>query len=190
MLATVLTRIGRGKQNAAERRFSYWLALWFGLGCGLTIVWGMLQNGEMFLFNSHFTFSLLFLPFALIAIALSSIFGPTHTVYLPRLLYATSLPLFILASKNWDVPSDFPSVPPQSEVWFAQVRQAALEDPQESRIKFLKFEHDEWPWAVGAALTLERLGFDYAVSPGWGFMFGYDHGMDIVSATFEKHLPV
>jgi len=32
ILATVLTRIGRGKQNAAERRFSYWLRLWFGLG--------------------------------------------------------------------------------------------------------------------------------------------------------------
>ena len=35
----------------------------------------------------------------------------------------------------------------------------------------ITFDHDNWPWAVGVANSMERMGKPFCVSPNWGFLF-------------------
>ena len=173
--AAVLPRLNADKRNSPSRFFARWLAIFFGVACGLTIVWGMLINGQMFAFNSYFNYGLLFVPFILLAIAVASMTWLQRAPYLNHALMVLSVPVGLLAARNFAWSSDFPTISRDTKPWFEQVRRAALADKQGVPIKFLSFEHGDWPWAAGVALALQRIGYDYAVSWDWLFMFDSQH---------------
>jgi hypothetical protein len=179
MLLAILHQFKESDRKAFGRPFSLWLAIFSGSASVLMIVWGKLQNGEMFAFNSYFSFSLFFIPFIFLAMALSSVFKG-QVRYLQPLLYLVALPLFVGASRNFDLRSDFPTIPRGTEDRVAEVQHAASADRQASRTKYLEFEHADWPWAIGVALALERFGYGYSVSPAWRFMFGPEHVANVI----------
>ena len=182
MALSVLPRLGTDKRNSSSRLFARWLTIFFGFACLLTLVWGMLINGEMFAFNSYFNYGLLFVPFILLAIALASMTWLQRAPYLSVALIVLAIPLGSLAARNFSWSSDFPTISRDTKVWFDQVGRAALADKQGSRTMFLSFEHGNWPWAIGVALALERLGYDYATPPQWTFMFGSNHAVDLTTS--------
>lgn len=159
----------------SERRFFYWLALLFGLSVPLTILWGTLQNAEMFAFNAYFNFGLLFVPFILLSIVLLS--GCKHAPgsYRALPLSVIAAVLGIAAAKNWTWHSALLTSPTGTLATVEKVRKAAEHDEQLAKRKFLSFEHGYWDWAAGVALALERFGYDYAVPPNWSFIFGSRH---------------
>jgi len=169
-----------------EHGFAGWLSICFAIAILLTFVWGKLQNKEMFAFNAHFNFAILFVPFILLAIALSASFELPKA--LGAMLCAGAIGLSLMGARNWNWNSHLPSVAHGTEPIVRLIRQAALEDRQSSRAKFLSFEHKDWPWAIGVALALERMGYDFAIPPSWGFMFGDKHRADLVTALSREEV--
>jgi hypothetical protein len=172
---SALPRLSTDKRDSPSRLFARWLATFFGIACLLTLVWGMLINGEMFAFNSYFNYGLLFVPFILLAIALASLPRLQRATYLRLIVLGLSVPLGVLAARNFALASDFPTISRDTKPWFDQVRRAAQADKQGVPLKFLSFEHSDWPWAAGVALALQRIGCDYAVPQDWLFMFDFQH---------------
>lgn len=139
----------------------------------LSLVWGKLQNGGMFAFNSHFNFGLLFVPFILLAIGIAAL--PDLDARFPApLLYGFAAALLVLVTKDFDLRSDFPSLAEITRL-VETAHRAAHEDKQASRTKFLMFEHHLWPQATGIGLALQRYGYQFRVEPGWHVMFGDRH---------------
>ena len=182
---SVLPRLNTAKRNSPSRLFARWLTIFFGIACLLTIVWGMLINGQMFAFNSYFNYGLLFVPFILLGIALASLSWLQRAKSLRPVLLALSVPLGLLAAKNFAWSSDFPTISRDTKPWFEQVRRAAEADKQGVSIKFLSFEHGDWPWAAGVALALQRIGCDYAVPQDWLFMFDSQHATNLTEALTQ-----
>jgi hypothetical protein len=174
-LIALITVISLKRMRNGERDFVRWLSICFAVAVFLTIVWGKLQNAEMFAFNAHFNFALLFLPFILAAISLV-FFHPLRPVnWLRPILYFAAFALGTEAATNWHGDLTPPTAPSGTEPMVETIWQAALKDPPKQRTKFLLFEHDNWDWAAGVALALERYGFDYAVPRQWSFIFGNKH---------------
>ena len=167
---------------SSERRFFHWLVSIFFIAIVLTIVWGRLQNAEMFAFNAYFNFGLLFVPFILLGIVLvpREQFIPLASLALP--LFVIAIVLGVATAKSWAWHSDPFSSPTGTAANVETVRKAALEDEQPARTKFLSFQHGVWDWAAGVALALERFGYDYAVPSNWGFIFGRKHVEDLVAS--------
>ena len=177
----VLLRSRRPGADPSSGAFVRWLVVFFTVATGLTLVWGKLQNGAMFAFNSHFNFCLLFVPFILLGIAIASI--PDIAARYPRpLLYALSVPLLVLVTKDLNLRSSFPSLADDNARLVAETRRAARQDKQAARTKFLIFEHHLWPQATGIGVALERYDYGFRVSPGWRIMFGAEHVADITKA--------
>ncbi len=185
-LALVLPRFRAPQGDPRSRLFVHWLAIYFALACLLTIVWGTFINGQMFAFNSYFNYALLFLPFILLAIALATLPRLQHATYISRGLLIISVPLWLMTARNFTWASDFPTMSRETKTWFDQIRHAARSDKQGVPVKFLSFEHADWPWAAGVALALQRIGRDYAVSQDWAFMFDDEHVAN-VTETLAKH---
>ena len=186
MLLLIFRHLGRKRQIASPRPFAHWLAVFFGLASLLTIVWGMLINGEMFAFNSYFNYGLLFVPFILLAIALTSFTPRPLATYLRWPLMVLAVPLWILAARNLTWSSDFPTISRDTKAWFEQIRRATQLDKQGPPVKFLSFQHSDWPWATGIALALQRIGADYAIPPDWSFMFDAQHMVDPKEALTQQ----
>ncbi|MEY2558435.1 MAG: hypothetical protein QOE34_1860 [Verrucomicrobiota bacterium] len=175
LLVILPKRIGKG-----ESGFVRWLSICFGVALFLTIVWGKLQNAEMFAFNAHFNFALLFVPFVLLAIVLSSFLDSAR--FLRGFLYAAAISLGFMAATNWRWNSSLPTAPHGTAPMIQQVRQATLDDRQSARVKFLSFASDDWEWAAGVALALGRFGYGFAIPSNWSFIFGASHRSELVSS--------
>jgi len=182
MLASVLPRLGSSQRDLRSGPFVRWLAIFFVIACLLTIAWGMLITGQMFAFNSYFNYGLLFVPFILVAVALATLPWLQRATYISRALLIVSIPLGLLAARNFNWSSDIPTISRDTKIWSDQVRTAAQADKQGVLVKFLSFEHSDWPWAAGVALALQRSGCDYAVPEGWEFMFDSKHVANLTDA--------
>jgi hypothetical protein len=177
-IVVLLPRFQRS-QDAGDRVYIRWLVIFFALALLLTLIWGTLQNAEMFAFNAYFNFGLLFIPFILTAVVLAWCLPLHSATYLRPVGYLAAIPLLALASKDLSIHADFPTETNNNAALVAQVQKAALTDRQSTRTKFLLFEHDNWPWAATVALALERSGYRYSVSPDWAFMFDRKHIVDL-----------
>lgn len=177
-VGTILTlRLARCSGSLGGPRFVRWLSIFFAISSGLTLVWGMLQMDALLEFNSHFNFAILFLVFILLGIGIASLPLLTHAKRLSGGVFAISLPLMFYASRNMSSQPDFPSQPPLTVELREYIRQAALNDPQRARAKFLLF--DDWGEAARVGLTLTRLRYPFRVPAGWEPVFGRDKGVDL-----------
>ena len=195
-LAAVVLLRRRHKLAEHDTRFARWLCIFFGSAVALTLVWGKMQTGEMFAFNSHFNFGLLFVPFILVGIGASSL-RLFQRRYAQPFFYAASVPMLVLTTKNLDLRSDFPSLANDNSALNTEARRAARRDRQPSKTKYLIFEHGLWPVATGVAIALERYGYEFRVGPEWAFMFGKRNVADIGKvlpagevAVWRLHRPV
>ena len=164
-LAALLAFAYRRSSLASD--FTRWLYLLFGVGILLMLMWGIMQSAEMFAFNSHFAFALLFVPMILLAIALCERVSGSLARYASVVTLIAAVPLTVASAYDWRV---WPPLSPGPV--FQELVTAARSERH--RKKFLDFPGTEWPWAVGSALMLRRLGMDFRVPTHTGFMFGYD----------------
>jgi hypothetical protein len=185
-LIALLTVILLKRTPPDARAFIRSLSIFFAITIFLTLVWGKLQNAEMFAFNAHFNFALLFVPFILLAVSVSLAFDPAR--HLRVFLYAASVLLGFMTAFNWQWNSQLPTAPRGTEAMVQQVRTAATDDRQTSRIKFLSFGQDGWEWAAGVALALERFGFGFATGPDWSFVFGASHRANLVTSLPRREV--
>jgi len=146
---------------------------------------GTFITGQMFAFNSYFNYGLLFAPFILVAIALASLPRLQRTTYPSQASYSSRFLWDCLQQENFAWSSDFPTISRDTKPWFDQVRRAAQADKQGVPIKFLSFEHGDWPWAAGVALALQRIGCDYAVPQDWLFMFDSQHVANLTDSLTQ-----
>lgn len=177
----------RARALVACWSFTLWLSIYFTLGLILTIVWGTLQNGQMFNFNSFFNFGLLFV--ALIIAAVGVCRRPVRRRAPPIAMagiYSATAVAFFFTARGFRLVDALPEPGYPTNDIPGVTQFAPLSSPRQ---KLLLFQHDDWPWAVGLALALKRSGFDYAISPDWQFMFGEGQGVDPSSAIRDKHLP-
>ena len=186
-LLMIAVLIIAARSTSKSNRFVKWLYIYFGLGLGLTVCWGMLQKGEMYNYNSHFNFGLLFVAIILVMIAACAKISVQRSGSLPVILCLLALPLYIATARSWHPHIEFP----KAAANLAQFDEMAeIAKGELSPTKFLSFSHDDWPWAAGVAIALERLNFDYATTPEWGFMFGSEHATNVATAIQQKHLAV
>lgn len=87
------------RKSIALSSFARWLASFFAIATALTIVWGMLQTGPLFNFNSHFNFGVMFVPLALLAIGICNRVTPSN----PR-VQRTGIVCFVIAVPLSSVP--------------------------------------------------------------------------------------
>ena len=180
-LAAIALLRRRHQIEERDRTFVRSLCIFFAAAVALTLVWGKMQTGQMFGFNSHFNFGLLFVPFILLGIGASSLRFFQRRFAQP-FLYALCVPMLVLVTKDLDLRSDFPSLANDNSALNTEVRRAARRDRQPSRTKYLIFDHSLWPVATGIAVALQRYGYEFRVGPEWAFMFGEGNGADLVQA--------
>ena len=186
-LAIALGLLGFGWRAFRRNRFVAWLGTYFILGTGLTVCWGVLQNGSMFNFNGFFNFGLIFILLILVAAVLCDAIPAKASRTLSIGLALIGLLLFVPVTRGWRLASDLPAISYASTL-SSGLASAAQADG--ARTKFLVFPHGDWPRAIGVALALERLGYNYAISPDWAFMFGRDHARTLAEAVNEDDLAV
>jgi hypothetical protein len=189
-IAILVVVIAFARQLLYRSFFLRWLSFYFVLATALTICWGMLQNGPMYSFNAHFNYGLNFV--------LLILFGAIVCEWLPRprtrfpfvALWLLGLLLFIPETRGWRVDPNLPSLP---AFGFPPKLADDLEPAaraEASQTKFLSFPHSHWPRAIGVALALRRLNYDYAVSPNWGFMFGRAHARPLEEAATSDDVSI
>ena len=166
--------------------FVIWLYVYFGIGVGLTICWGMLQNGPMLGFNSHFNFALLFVAIVLAIIGVCAYLPVPHSPRVAIVLSFATVLLYLPTVYSGRFHSPLRAHHQVAE--FPELASIARNDP--GTTKYLKFNHSDWPAVAGVAIALERLGFQFAVAPQWEFMFGADHLLNHLTTTQTKRVSV
>ena len=161
--------------TVAGARFPRVLLVFFALAILLMIRWGVMQSGPMYAFNSHFAFALLFVPMIVAAVAIARVIGARSAHRLAPFALMLAIPAFVASTYDWRV---WPRLSPGPA--FKELAPVAKSEPH--RKKFLLFPGHEWPWAIGIALQLRRLGMDYRVERQWGFMFGEKKTLSVASA--------
>ncbi|WP_415908529.1 hypothetical protein [Oleiharenicola sp. Vm1] len=147
-------------------RFVRALILVTGAGFVTAVLWGWIQNGPMFAFNSHFYYALLY-AVALIAAGLLTPLLPERGAWLGGgvLVVAGAL-------ATWSLRTLPPSVNNADTAWVTATAAALRTDPRPEAPKFLVFNHDDWGDVARTALALKRSGHSYRVDESWQFMFG------------------
>jgi hypothetical protein len=166
--------------------FVKWLYVYFVLGIALTICWGMLQNGPMLGFNSHFNFALLFVAIVLVIIGVCVTLPAPFSLRPAIVLLFAAIPLYVATAYSWQFHSAFRDQQQVTE--FPELASIARNDP--GATKYLKFNRRDWPAVAGVANALKRLGFQFTVAPEWEFMFGTEHRLNLVTAIEEKRVSI
>ena len=153
------------RRNTGHAAFARWLHIHLVAGILLLLCWAIMQADEMFAFNSHFAFGLFFVPLILSAIAICEKTSERIAGAVAPGAFLVAVPLIATSAYDGGA-APLVSTGPA----FQELAAAAKSEPH--RKKFLRFQTHDWPWAIGSALALRRLGMDYRVEPKWGFMFG------------------
>jgi hypothetical protein len=169
LAALALPRLRRLGESASR----FWgtaLILWAAT-IGLALIWGILQTGRPYEFNSHFFYSItylaLFPPIAWLA-------GKIEPHRLSRPLVAAILfTAGITAARTFSKP---PLLPAESgTIYFEAVQKTVTANPLPRRPILLAFDQKNWPQAATVALALQRLRLGYYVDDPWWFMFSRKH---------------
>lgn len=190
-LAIALGLLGFGWKALRRNRFVGWLGTYFLLGIGLSVCWGTLQNGPMYNFNSFFNFGLIFILLVLVAAVLCEAIPAKASRTGSIGLGLIGLLLFVPVTRGWRLAWNLAgNLPGISHAPTLSSGLASAAQADGARTKFLVFPNGDWPRATGVALALERLGYNYAISPEWAFMFGRDHARPLAEAVNAEDLAV
>ena len=162
-------------------RFLGWLAFMLGLSAGLTVLWNHLQDGDMFYFNSWFTYAIYYALAVLAAGGVAEIVeNRAARTRHPSVWTGLAAVLCLLAAGGVVARhlGHFRTDEYNQEAYRAASRtvDAALAaHPDAPPAKLLVFPHDAWGAATGIAAKLTREGRECVVPPDWYFMFGDGH---------------
>ncbi len=160
LFVVAVTRV----KTAEERRTPFLrYAMWIGaVSAMLFIYWSTRITGGFQGFNGNFIYALHLLAwFLLLAAVRPSLDG--RVVRSLNALALISLVILAMVERKALRP-ELDSQP--------QVRQAATAAPS---ARFgtvaITFAHNDWPWAIGIANSMQRMGKSFCVNPSWGFVF-------------------
>lgn len=160
-------------------RFLAWGAVFLIAGFGLTLFWGVIQDGPMTYFNAWFNYS--FYQFtALLALA-SLCARPGAVVTDARRQWAMRLggaaavlAVCVVLAEPLRI---YDPVPDAAKATRTAVQQAIYDAnvPGQPRTKLLIFTQETWEIATGIALQLSRAGQPFVVLPQWVIVVGEQH---------------
>ncbi len=166
----------------ARWRFLGALGLVWIVSVGLTLVWGHIQDGDMFYYNAWFNYSIYFTLALLAAVALSDALESVASRSLTwgrwwpagcGALCVLGVALVCVRHRDqWRaVDCSGPAEMTQARTVFAALR----DRPDAPRTKLLLFPNAAgWQAATGIAVILERAGNRPRVLEDWAVMFGED----------------
>ena len=166
-IGTGLRQKWRTISTSPESRFLVVLTGLVALCLGLTLLWGMIQTGEMYAFNGHFYYAIIY-TLLLILAALFALRLPERGAFAGGTLLC-----FAGVALVWKYQQEPQSAQKADHHWMDATEAALSADPHPLQTKFLVFDHDDWGEAAKTALALKRLGGRFRVEGNWGFMFGY-----------------
>lgn len=178
---------------AGRWRFLGWLWIVWGLSVGLTLWWGVLQDGEMFYFNAWFNYSIWYVLALLAAGAVADasdalLFRSEHP-WLWRglaLLFCAGFTTFALTRHPERFRADDGNSAENRRQHQTVANRLATEPAGTPRAKLLVFPHDAWQDATGIAVLLTRANRPAYVLPGWANMFGQGHLLPAGDALTTK----
>jgi hypothetical protein len=157
------------RKTANKQQYAPFLGYltWIGAGSvALFLYWGTRIVGGFYAFNGNFIYSVhllaWFVPLAVLEPWLNQ-----RAVRILNVLAAVTLVALSILERT-ALRSLFEGAP--------DVLQAALAVPASPfGTLAITFDQDDWPWAVGIANSMERMGKPFCVSPSWGFMFSKEN---------------
>ena len=178
----------------AARRFRAWAAVFLLLALGLTLRWNVMQDGQMYYFNSWFTFAIYYFG-ALIALAvvcaglrgLPSVSGAGNAVGgQPVLRERVAGIVLVIAVAGWWSPGLRLADPDPgaTRAMHADILRAERSTPgadtggKEAAITMLAFQYEAAPTAVAVALQLKRDGWSVVTQEQWRHFIGEDDCWD------------
>ena len=161
-------------------RFLGCLWLVWALSVGLTLVWGHIQDGQMFYFNAWFNYTIWYTLALLAAGSLTDVLDaltfrserPFAWRGFGVLLCACLVGYTFHARLSRLQIGDDPGFRVQAQNVAAVLDNEPANTP---RAKLLIFPHEGWGDAAGIAVLLARRDRTAYVLPRWSFMFGNDH---------------
>ena len=145
-------------------RFLGWLAAIWALGTALTLLWGHIQDGQMFYFNSWFTYGIYFALMLLAAGAVSDIVELAAARERRPWLWTTlaavlcGLATVGILSRRIGRYREIELDNEDSRNAARTVHATLAARPDAPRTKLLVFQQDHWESAVAVALLLTREG--------------------------------
>lgn len=166
-------------------RFLAWFAASLGATAGLTLVWGMRQEGEMFYYNALFNSAIYGTAALLPAVAVAALLARI----LPSRRSASMVPvgvsglLFLLAGGIlWSRASrahtgGYDDAPHRAVAEAVRRGELTLTLAPAGRkeVPFILFPPNALDLALAVAVQLDRAGFDFCVDNDWGNLFGEAH---------------
>ena len=162
-------------------RFLAWLSFHLAASTGLSVLWGILQDGEMYYFNAFFNYAIYFilatLGAASLAVGLDRVVRkPLHSKIGAVALSVVVAGVFLLRASHFKVDT-FDNEECRRLVRTVQEALRSDGSPS-SRPRFLSFTQDAWPLAVAVALQLERMHYEPRVSNACDVIFSQRGRMD------------
>jgi hypothetical protein len=158
-------------------RFRQRLCLVLFAGIALSIVWGCIQEGPMFYYNSFFNFAIYYAALLIFALTCALWIQERVPRWPARLAFAARVALFIaVAAAFGQEARRFRGVrPDQAEQarFAASIEEALALDPVQP--KFFNFDWQAGGQTTRVALYLERHGIRWWVREDWPLYFGAEH---------------
>ncbi len=190
MVWQIRQRIKR-RETSDAGRFLVWGGIYLFLAIGLTLRWGVIQDGEMFYYNAWFNFAIYFFA-ALIALGTLTLaaqaalkrWGDRGSGLAERgitVLAAIGGILLFAAHVKIMPPAWQPLAGMHDRVTGVIAKAAA---PKAT--KFLDFPQLTWPYMAAVAVELDRAGEKFVVPARWRTMFGAEHASEIDMAALAR----
>ena len=162
-------------------RFLGWLAAVWLLSGGWTLAWGHIGDGELFYYNSWFTYSIYYVLALLAAGALSDIVERLAARGRRPLVWTTLASVLCVLGTvgyTWRNVHHYRADAyrgPANQAQAQTTLDALAAHPAAPRAKLLIFPGGAWETATGIAVLLTREGYPCLVPSAWDYMFGHDH---------------
>ena len=169
MTMTLLFAVAVTRHRTPEQQRAPFLRylMWIGIGSAMLFVyWSTRITGGFQAFNGNFIYALHLLAWFLLLAEVTPSLGWRALRSLNALALISLVIVAVVERKA--LRSVIDGQP--------EVLQAATVAPS-ARFGTLAitFDQDDWPWAVGIANSMERMGKPFCVSPSWGFMFSKEN---------------
>ena len=170
---TTRTRNPLNSEQQAISKFTRRMILILAVACGLSLVWGKIQEGPMFYYNALFNFAIYYVWLLVVALSVAVWIASKAATWSGRTRTMGLIALTLLAASAFiKERRHFGATPDGNEnrSFAAAVERALGLDPAEP--KFLNFDWQGGGQTTRLALYLERKGVRWWVREDWPLLFG------------------